>query len=231
MLFRGSKLFIAGTILLGTGGLVFSALSQAPITGERNGPYNSVGIRANSNGILNQCTDTFIFGVSEGDYGTIPADYTEDPTTARASMIVPVYGYMSPEPFDFSKYTPYDREKITYSEPEILRALWENNHVIWVNSTIEQAGYDYIVSYAEEWNKTHEDKILVQAWFYTTEIPVGKSISFSSWGASQSCATFSEETFQLFLKNTESRDVERDYFNPPAAPLNDMGLLEPIKSQ
>jgi len=227
MLFRGSKLFIAGTLLLGTGGLVFSALSQAPITGERPGPYDSVGIRANSNGILNQCTDTFIFGVSEGNYGTMPVDYDGEPQ--RASMIVPVYGYMSPEPFDFSKYSPSDRQKITYSEPEILRALWENNHVIWVGPDIEQTGYDYLVDYTDKWNKTHDDKILVQPWLSVVDLPAGKSLSFSSWGASQSCATFSEETFQLFLDNTESREVERDYLNPPVAPLNNMGLLEPIK--
>jgi hypothetical protein len=222
MLYRGTKLVISGILLAGVGALIFSALSQPAHNIAEPSAYGSFILPASADAILSQCGNTFLFE-SEGKWtGTIPSDYTEE--TPKHPMVVPVYGYMSEVPFNEAKADSGTSTENVYTYPEILRGLWEGNHVIWVSPEYTQEGYDYLKNFASEWNQVHEDKVIIAAWDFDYQLPGGRDIAFSEWNASQTCETFSEATYEDFQTTMNNNSAPRDRQNPPKAVLTD-GLL------
>lgn len=225
MLYRGTKLILSGFLLAGVSMLAFGALSQPSANLEQNSAYGSISVPPASNGILTQCGDTFVFSPKDGQYGTIPEDYTEE--VPRHPMIIPAYGYMSPAPFDADSIESIEPRGNPYSNEEILRAEWEGHKVIWTSTNYPDDGYEFVRDFADKWNDTHEDKLLVLSWPADADMPSGRLIAFSQWGATQTCMAFSEPTFQDFMDNANKYSSERDEQNPPVAPTTD-GLLNPI---
>jgi hypothetical protein len=234
MFYTETKLLITGVLLTGATLLTLGALSVQPNTVREGDFMGSTAVQTNSNGILSQCGDTYLFTPDKDDYGTLPDDFEGRIPVHR--MQIPIYGYMSTQPFQLRK-TGYEPPvnlttdldpNALYQYEEITRALYEGNHIIWTSQDFGVEGYDTISDYADKWNNTHSDKVVVMVWpFKDIEIPQGRKVAFSSWGASQSCVTFSEETFQDFADLTNEHLADRDKINPPAAELVG-GELQPI---
>lgn len=158
-------------------------------------------------------------------------------------MAVPVFGFMQNKPFDVEKALAVGYNKNPYNSADINRALWEGNIIIWYAPDSPKETFDYLYNFSTEWNKTHESKVIPLLWNQNVtikekdkvtgkdidvtkvrEMPANRKIGFSSWGASQTCSTFSNETFDDFMSIVEKTDMPRDKKNPPLAKMTDGNL-------
>jgi hypothetical protein len=232
MLYRGTKTLIAGLLAVSIGGLTYLTFATPSNNTPSQNIYNSVTIPANSDGILSQCGDTFIFAPEKERFGTIPKGYKGD--IPHHPMTIPVYGYMSNQAFDYSKYKDLKfGDKNPYTHPEILRAQWQGYHVIWTSVDFTEDGYKYVKDYADKWNDTHSDKVLVLQWNLNDTgdniLPLNREIAFASWNSSQSCGTFANKTFEQYITATQNNVSPRDNENPPTAPLTADGELHSMQ--
>lgn len=228
MLYGRTKFIILSLLVTGTLLLLFSAILTPARSTLVPGDYESKIQPASSKAILSQCGDIWLFQPKPEWYGTIPEGYTG--TIPTHPMIVPAYGFMSDKPFDYSKYETSKYGEAPYKYPEIIRALWEGDRIIWVGSTYPEEGYDFIRKYADQWNSYHEKKILVLSWTEKAALPLGRSLGFSSWDATQTCQSFEQGTFEDFMAAADAYNMMRDYGNPPPAELQD-GQLPVIAPQ
>ena len=227
MLYRGTKLVISGILLAGVGALLFGALSQPAHNVVTSSAYGSSTLPASADAILTKCGDVFLFDSEEKWSGTVSDDYKEK--IPRHPMLVPVYGYMSDSPFDQSKLNTGTLTESVYTYPEILRAMWEGNHIIWVGGEYTAEGYEYLTNYAAEWNEIHDDKVVVTAWDFEYGMPGNRDVAFGDWEASQTCESFSESSFEDFQEVVQENTSPRDFQNPPAAVLvnNLLPIIDP----
>lgn len=235
-----SKLIILLTVLVGISILLVATLLQPSTQDLKAASYDARTQNPTPNAILSQCGDIWYFDPPTKWYGTIPAGYTG--TIPTAPMLIPVYGYMTLEPFNLDSYeqqtwVPGEKRENPYSWEQTLRALWEGYTIIWAASTLPDEAYLYLLEYADTQPRTivlpytYENLDPAIQDFYqnrTPFLPENRLIAFSVWGASQSCNAFSETTLTDFKNNTTQILPARDTNNPPPAELNQNGNLNPI---
>ena len=237
------KLIILLTVLTGVILLLLGTLTQPNTQTLKDAQYGAQTQTPTPNAILSKCGDLWYFNPPTEWYGTIPETYPGPIPTAP--MIIPVYGYMNPEPFNPNLSTtpdwqPGDKRENPYTWEQTLRALWEGYTIIWAASTLPDEAYQYI----QEYTATQPRTILLPYTYQNVDpayaklvnngqpfLPENRLLAFSVWGASQSCNAFSEITLTDFTNNTNNTNTllpTRDRNNPPAAPLNSNGNLNPI---
>lgn len=208
--------------------LLTTAITAQPRTLPQDGEFSSIVLPTNSKGILSQCGDYFTFHPPKTDYGVVPANYDKDYTFPP--MIVPVYGFMSDTPMKTDEATHQKQDTNPYTLPEINRALWDGHTFIWVDKKVSPQTFDFIHEYANNWNKIHEDKVIVLTWNGAQPLPMGRSFAFSSWSISQSCMSFSEGTFEEFLGKAQEQNAGRNTKILPSATLNSEGSLPRVSN-
>lgn len=208
--------------------LLTTAITAEPRSTPQAGPDNSIVMPASSKGILSQCGDYFTFKPVSTDYGVVPKDYDKEYTFPPVT--VPVYGFMSNNQINTDEATHLKQGENPYTLPEINRALWEGNFFIWVDKKNSSETYDYIQGYANKWNATHTNKIIVLTWNDPKALPQGRSFGFSGWGISQSCMSFSEAAFEEFLEKAQEHNAGRESIPLPKATLNADGSLTKISN-
>lgn len=204
--------------------LVTTAITAEPRSTPKAGEYSSTIIPTNSTGILSQCGDYFTFDGKKEFHGVIPDEYDKDIPVHQ--MIVPVYGYMLQSPFSVDDALKMEQGKNPYAIEEINRALWEGHSFIWVGPNVPAETYNFIQSYANEYNKTHDKKVITLTWNGKKNLPMGRDFAFSSWNISQSCMSFSEDAFEEFLGQAQTHNAGRDINVLPLATLTADGVLQ-----
>jgi hypothetical protein len=217
-----SALIAACSVLLTT------AITAEPRSTPQAGENNSIVLPTSSSGILSQCGDYYTFKPKATDYGVVPENY--DKEYSFPSMIVPVYGFMSRNSINLDEATQQKQNTNPYTLPEINRTLWEGHSFIWVDKKTTPETYDYLHSYADNWNKTHAQKVIVLTWNGVKPLPLGRAYAFSSWTISQSCMSFSEKTFEEFLEQAKEQNAGREIALLPKATLTSEGLLPKVET-
>lgn len=202
------KFTFASALLAACGILVSSAITAEPLSAGKPGEMGSITIPVTSNGVLSQCGDIFKFSPKNTDYGIVPDEYEKNFVPVHP-MIIPVYGFMDAEEFNVEEALALPLSENPYNILQINRALWDGVTFIWLHPNTSQETHDYIMSYAENWNTINEDKVVPLTWKQDRNIPLSRNIAFSSWGVSQSCITFSDKTFEDFMKTSRDHQTSK----------------------
>lgn len=228
------KTGILASLLAACALLVGSALTAEPRSTPKAGPNESITLPINATGILSQCGDYFTFNPDEDKYGVVPEEYDKNYIPVP-DMIVPVYGFMADKTFDVEAAMKLPQGENPYLLSDINRALWEGHTFIWTYNELSADAHQYAKDYADKWNETHDKKVIVLTWKgkqglpqdskprpQTSEsLPQDREFAFSSWNISQSCETFSDDTFEEFMEKSNEHNAERDIETLPVAKLVD----------
>lgn len=186
---------------------------------------------ADSKGILSKCNGVFTFEPKEEWYGVITEDYfnehnVDDVITFPVHpMIVPAYGYMSPESVDLAEVDPEEGLNLLQTN----RYLWDGGFIIWLDKTFPEAGKAEVERFADEWNATNERQIVVQEWDKPEPLPAERLIGFSAWNATQACSIFDPLVFEDFAGIADQ--VHSVGMEAPDATLTEDGRLHPVDVQ
>ena len=224
-MYRFYKASILAVLVAASSVMVTSAVTAPPRETPTPGQYSSMVIQTDANGILAQCGDYFTFHPDTKHYGVVPSSYDKNYVPVPP-MVVPVYGYMESKPMDVQKALTMKQGENPYSIAEINRALWDGNSFIWVAKEANADAWNYVKSFANTWNSSHDKKVIVLTWDGDKPLPLGRQYAFSSWGISQSCMSFSTDAFQSFMKQSDLANVGRDISALPTAPLTDGELAK-----
>lgn len=215
------KTTLVATLVAAAAALLTVAITPEPRSTPKPGENGSIVLPVNANSILSQCGDYFTFNPETEYFGVVPEEYDKEYIPVPP-MIVPVYGFMVADEFDAEALTKASHgEKSSYHTGQINRALWDGHTFIWVDPDISKEAFDYAANFAEQWNESHEKKVIVQTWGGERELPLGRQFAFSSWGISQSCSDFSSATFEEFMEQSNSHNTNRDEKTLPTATLVD----------
>jgi hypothetical protein len=216
--------------------LLTTAITAEPRSTPQTGDYNAIVLPTSSKGILSQCGDYYTFNPAKQFYGVVPDAYDKDfiPTPP---MSVPVYGFMVDRAFPVEEALKAKQGENKYTAADINRALWEGHSFIWMDMRTAPETYTYVQDYANNWNKTHEKKVIALSWTgdiaatakegkpVEKRLPLGREFAFSSWNISQSCMSFSEAAFEEFLEYAEQHNAIRATSPVPVATLSADGSL------
>lgn len=218
------KTGILATLLVTCTLLVGSALTVEPRSTPKTQEDGSITLPISAKGILSQCGDYFTFNPDETRYGVVPDEYEKDYIPVPP-MRVPVYGYMADTAFDAEAATKLPQGENSYLISDINRALWEGHTFIWTAKGLPAEAHQYSKDYAETWNATHDKKVIVLTWNDEKELPQNRKFAFSSWNISQSCETFSDDTFAEFMEKSNQQNADRTIADLPLANLTKNGDL------
>lgn len=228
-MFTKTKLLLGTIVIVALTSLVFATLSLPDRSEPKKGQYESVEYPASVQASINECGSIFYFEPDSKWFGTIPEaihqDYADDNIPIQPTL-VPVYGFMSRNPFDPEKVGVYDRTFEGFSRQDILRALWDGYNIMWYTPNISDVKYNQLKDYVENANRSSAKIILLPFNFPDKEIPIGRDIAFSSWNASQSCENFEPSVYDDFITFVKEMVPSRGV--PPEAPLAPYGGLYPI---
>ena len=227
------------TILLGTLAACCSVMLTTAITAEpRSTPRvepsnNSIVLPTSANGILSQCGDYFTFSAENARYGVVPPEYTQNSIPVLRRAVTPVFGYMTDKASNADDLLKPDFDINTLGIAQINRILWDGHTIIWVKEAIQTETYDFVKNYADNWNKSHANKVILVKWKTgktewkpeQVKLPQDRAFAFSSWGVTQSCMSFSEKTFEEYMEHVTDHNAGRDIASPPVAKLEDGNLL------
>jgi hypothetical protein len=217
------KTTLVAALLAACGILTSTAITAEPRSAPQAGANNSIVLPTNSDGILSQCGDYFTFNPDEEFYGVVPDEYEKEFIPVHP-MIVPVYGYMVDREFKVDEATKLKLGENPYTIAEINRAMWDGHTFIWMEKNTDPETYEFIQNYVNTWNQTHEKKVIALTWKGDKQLPQNRELAFSNWNISQSCMSFSEATFNEFMKQAEEHNAGRDISALPIAKLTNGNL-------
>jgi hypothetical protein len=218
------KITLIGTLIAACSVLLTTTITAEPRSTPRAGENSSIVLPTSANGILSQCGDYFTFNPETSYYGVVPSEYDRD-TIPVPPMTVPVYGFMEAKAFDVEKASKLKQGENPYKIAAINRAMWDGHTFIWIEKTVPAETYNYIKSYAAEWNKTHENKVIPLTWTAEKSLPQKRTFAFSSWNTSQSCRSFSESAFEEYMEQVAQQNSGRALKPVPVATLKADGTL------
>ena len=238
-MFFKTKVFLTTIITIILTGL-FTVIIVAPDPSTPTpGQYGLMEHKRNSVSAVASCGGIFLQNpVNPFYYGVIPERYEETnldiiPTTP---FQIPTYGFMVKEPTSPDLIRMYDRNEpdAYFSFPVVNRMLWDGYKIIWYAPFfISDEELQFLKNYEAEYNKTEKTLAVIPFHMRNRTIPYNKNYAFSSWGATQSCERFNEDTFNQFVKFAdENSDIHGG--EPHVAPLSPEGLFfapppEPVK--
>jgi hypothetical protein len=229
-MFFKTKVFISSIMTVFIIAL-FTVISVAPDISEPvPGQYGLVEYKRNSVSAVASCGGIFLTNpVNPLYYGVIPEKYENYNLDGIPStpFQIPTYGFMVKEPTSPDLIRVYDRnEPDAYlSFPVVNRMLWDGYKIIWYAPFfISDEELQFLKDYAAEYNKTEKKLAVIPFHMKNRTIPYNKNYAFSSWGATQSCERFNEDTFNQFIMFA---DENSDFHGgePPVAPLSPEGLF------
>ena len=229
-MFTKTKLFLGIFILITLTALVVGTLSLPDRSKPQAGQYQSTEYPATISAAVNGCGNIFLFHPDKKWYGTIPSSVTQaakDDNVPVAPVLVPVYGYMSPEAFPADQVGSYDKTFAGFSRQDINRALWDGYRIIWYSPSISEPNFTILRNFVNKTNSVKPTLILLPYNFKNKAIPLGRDYAYSSWDASQSCRKFTSTDFNSFTQFANEKVSSRG--KPPVAPLAPYGGLYPIE--
>ena len=217
---------IAATCLLMIGIVTFGLNPNQPSVGDND----SIQHPASLSSLASGCGDIFEFSPNVDQYGEIPQDFLDSEVSTDVpvhQMVVPVYGYMSPEPLGESQIRFYETNELTEPLPraQILRTMYEQDTiVIWYAEDIATDDYTLLKEYVQA-----HDNILALKWQSAAkvEFPLDRKVAFSSWGVSQTCEFWTDDTFEGFKDFVDTHPVNRAE-TIPVVELTPNGTLPPL---
>lgn len=156
--------------------------------------------------------------IPEEYYNVMPADGY----VPSASVIIPIYGYMSERGIHPSQFKFYGKDNVNKNIPEslILRTMYDSDvPVIWYDAkTINDSDYEDLKALGER----AEGRIIILPWlnYETDKMPRDRSIAFAVFGMSQSCKTFDIKVLDQFLEFSTTHDFEDKPVKPAIAELS-----------
>lgn len=223
-----TKLAIVGTAVLAALVMIVVVVFGINPNKPQPGPNNSTQYPANLAALANGCGDIYMFQPAINQYGQIPNSLLQSGGTIEVplpGMVVPVFGYMSAKPLADSQIRFYGKNELQkpIDRTQILRTMYDRGTtVVWYDQTISPGDYTALENYV----KTHKN-ILAVKWEYGTALPVNRTIAFSTWGISQTCQFWNNNTFKDFQKFANEHPVNHPA-TPPTPKLTSQGKLPTI---
>lgn len=186
---------------------------------------------ADSKGILSKCNGAFTFTPEQEWFGVISQEYFDEHNVDGnlsfpvPPMVVPAYGYMSPESVNFENVDP----KTGMDELQVNRYLWDGGMIIWLDQSFPEEGKAEVERFADGWNDENSRQVVVQEWTAEEPLPAERLIGFSAWGATQTCSIFDPLVFEDFAAVADQ--VHTVGLEAPDATLTEDGRLHPIDVQ
>lgn len=230
-MFTKTKILLSFILITVLTLLVTATLALPDNSEPRPSQYGAIEYPATVIAAVNQCGSVFYFEPDPKWYGTIPISIQQngpDDGIPAQPTNIPVYGYMTREPFNPEFVGTYDKTFEGFSRQDINRAMWDGYYFIWYSMNTPNDKYEQLVEFVETQNsRTSTPKIILSPFKITDrEIPSGRDIAFSTWGVSQSCDTFDPKIFEAFEDFTIEHSTPRG--EPPVAPIAPYGGLYPI---
>lgn len=143
------------------------------------------------------CGGYFHWETNEGQARVIPDEQMDRANVIpETPMVVPVYGYMAEQGIDRYGWYEAGTDELPTRE-QVVRTLYDGGSVIWYVPTMDPGDRNLL----REWAHENEDRnIAVIPWTGDRSFPYDRTIAFSTWGTSQSCAFWDETAFEEFTQ-------------------------------
>lgn len=231
--YLGTKIgLVAGAVTV-IGGLVLGTIFGLTPNAPSKSAYDSVEYPAGLTSLVNGCGNFFTYKPEPGEqYAELTPEVLakmDDPKDISLQpMVVPVYGYMSPEGLPGQDIRFYDMDELDEPLPmeTILRSMYDyDTMVIWYTEEIAATDLEDIRTYVQK-----NENVMALKWDYKDKkLPLGRSVAFSKWGISQSCDVFTEGVVNNFTEFARDHYVERSEEDvPPAKFIKNSNKLYPI---
>lgn len=207
--------------------LIFSPDPYRP----KPGDFNSTAYATNTEGVVSECGDTFVFKINPNNFGYLSKDFFQDPVqnipVARnipaQPSIVPVYGYFyDVEPEITKKF--YDvsdtKELAKITDSKFLNhLLYDGTKVFWYDSTVDAATITAIKTFV-----ANTPSVIAVPWIYDKKMPMNRRFAFSAWGITQSCGLWNTSMATKFNQFSDEHKIARPK-EPQKAPVDANGDL------
>lgn len=207
--------------------LIFSPDPLRPQAGE----LNSTVYPTNTEGVVSECGDIYLFNINQNNFGYLSKDFFHDPVkdipVARnipaQPAIVPAFGYfLDIEPEVTQKfYDINDAKALTkLVDPKYLNhLLYDGTKVVWYDSTVDAATIASIKKFV-----SNTPSVIALPWVYDKKMPMNRRFAFSAWGITQSCGLWNTNTAVRFNQFTDEHKIDRPK-DPQKAPVDADGEL------
>lgn len=228
-MFTSTKTFILTAISLAFTVLILAVCAIPNQSAPVDGPYGAAEYKRNVVSATASCGGIFLTkDIDEKFYGTIPAKYADTDLNIIPTQFVqiPTYGFMVNEPTDPKVVKFYDKSfDNVFPMPVIYRMMWDGYNIIWYDPILTPNNeLKDLKTYADKLNKDAPTTVVLPFNLPDRKIPFTKNFAFSSWGASQSCGTFSEDAYTQFVSFSQE-NAPAHSGTPQVAPLSPDGLF------
>lgn len=203
------SIFLMGTLVLLT--FITSVSWQTSDNRAMAGPYNARSYLPSTESILQGCGQINVFTNTRFTPQRItPEAVTNILIVPQAPMGVPAFGHISTEPLDPEKrfYAVTD----DLSQIDILKvvaSLYEGDNIIWYDADLNDEALPALRNIAKS-----DPNVFVLPWTTETRslrslinIPMDRKYAYSTWGASQTCSSFSKTSFEEFISMARSHAI------------------------
>jgi hypothetical protein len=237
---RGTLAIVLSFVLILSLMLVCLIFSPDPYAA-KPGDFNSTVYATNTEGVVSECGDSFVFNINHNNFGYLSKDFFQDPTTntpvarniPNQPSIVPVYGYF------YDVYPEVTKKFYSLDVPDDVKALdkladtkyldhllYDGMKVIWYDSTVDPATIASIKKFV-----TDTPSFIALPWVYDVKMPLNRRFAFSAWGITQSCGLWDTNMATTFNQFSEAHKISRPK-EPQKAPVDangDLYRIDPTK--